>query len=278
MSYKDLLVHVDPSKQCAARLAVAAALARRFGASLTGFYATPPVGVSPFMSDQFPPGLLEEADARTAQARDVAEAGFEAATARLEPKAAWLEATGDAAELLMLEARLADLVILGQPDPDEALPGIGSGLPEHVIMGSGRPALLVPYAGRFETLGERVLVAWNGSAQAARAVADALPLLARAKHVEVLAIGAEEGYPGTREAPGQDVARHLAKHGIKAEAHHLKAGDVAIGDLLLSRAAEQALDLIVMGVYGHSRVRELVLGGVSRLIFERMTVPIFMAH
>jgi len=278
MSYKDLLVHVDASPRCKARLAVAATLARRFDAHLTGLYVLPPVTLSPLLADQFPPKVLEEADAQVGQERDTAKALFTSAVKGLASKTEWLESEGDAVELVSREARHADLTILGQVPPTQRAPGIATDFPERVVIGAGRPALLVPYAGRFGSFGERVLVAWNGSPQAARAVGDALPFLASAGRVEVLSIDASKNEDSEMRASGMAIARHLLRHHVKAEAHHLVAGEVGIGDMLLSRAADEAADLIVMGVYGHSRLRELVLGGVSRDIFQRMTVPVLMAH
>lgn len=278
MSYKDLLVHVDASRHAKTRLGLAAALARRFDAHVSGLYVMPPVTLSPLLADQFPPKLLEEADAKVAQQRDGAKALFEAALASRGGNAEWREVEGDAVELAARAARHADLTILGQAAPDEEAPGITPDFPERVAMEAGRPVLVIPYAGSFETLGERVLVAWNDSPQAARAVAAALPLLAGAARIELLSI-TSAGHEGEEiAASGAALARHLERHGIKAEPHHLASGDIGIADLLLSRAADEAADLIVMGVYGHSRLRELVLGGVSRDIFQRMTVPVLMAH
>jgi nucleotide-binding universal stress UspA family protein len=278
MSYKDLLVHVDSSPYGKARLALAVTLARRFNAHLTGLYVMPPAKLSPLLADQYPPGELDEADAQVAQPRDRAEALFAAAVKGLASSSEFFEVEGDAVELMSQAARQADLTVLSQAPPKEASAGFGADFPERVVIASGRPALLVPYAGKFETLGERVLVAWNGSPQAARALGDALPLLAGAGRVEVLSVGATESKGSELSASAAAIALHLSRHDIKAETHHLVAGKIGIGDLLLSRAADEAADLIVMGIYGHSRLRELVLGGVSRDIFQRMTVPVLMAH
>ena len=278
MAFKDLLVHLDISPYCKTRLALAETLARRFDAQLTGLYVMPPATLSPLLADQFPPKLLEEADAQVGQQRDNVEALFKSAAKALGAKAAWLEAEGDAVELVARAARHADLAILGQTPPKDAARGIAPDFAERVIMGSGRPALLVPYAGRFKTLGERVLIAWNSSPHSARALGAALPFLAAARHVEVFAIAASKDEDDDMRDSRAAVVRHLSRHKIKADAHHLIATDIGVGDMLLSRAADEAADLIVMGVYGHSRLRELVLGGVSRDLLARMTVPLFMAH
>lgn len=271
MAYKDLLVHVDSSAHGAARLALAVTLARRFGAHLTGLHVMPALAISPFIADQFSSAMLDEGHARIAQLRDDARASFGAASRPLGDAAEWRETRGDPADALRLAARNADLAILGQPDPGAD----GADLPEQVVMGSGRPVLLMPYAGTFANVGLRVLVAWNGSAQAARAVNDSLPFLRGAERVVVVTVNPAAG----ARAEDADIARHLARHGVAAALDNIATErDGAVGDILLSRATDEAADLIVMGAYGHSRLRELVLGGVSRALLGHMTVPVLMAH
>ena len=130
-------------------------------------------------------------------------------------------------------------------------------------MTSGRPVLAVPYAGNFPAVGERVLIAWNASREAARAVNDALPLLAQAQNVTVLAVNSRSGIGGHGDVPAADIALHLARHGVKAEAAPTSSGDISDSQALLSYAADISADLIVAGAYGHSRVREIVFGGVT---------------
>ena len=278
MAYKDLLVHLDTSRYCKARLTLAESLARRFDAHLTGIYVMPPPVLSPLLADQFPPKVLEEADAQLAQKRDRVQAEFVSAVKALGAKSTWIEGEVDEVEVVSRAARHADLLLMGQTPPRDSVPGIPSDFPERVLMGSGRPALLVPYAGSFKSVGERVLIAWNASPQSARAVAAALPFLAAARHIEVLAIATDKEDDEALRQSAVATVQHLSRHGIKAEAHHIIATDIGAGDMLLSRAADEAADLVVMGVYGHSRLRELVLGGVSRDLLQRMTVPLFMVH
>jgi len=278
MAFKELLVHLDTSRYCPARLALAESLTRRFEAHLSGLYVVPPATLSPFLADQFPPKLIEEADARLAQRRDRVETMFKSAVMGLGAKATWLEAEGDEVEAVSRAACYADLLVMGQTPPKDAVPGIPSDFPERVLLSSGRPGLLVPYAGTFKSVGERVLVAWNESPQSARAVAAALPFLAAARHIEVLGIATATEEDEAMRDSAIALVRYLARHGIKAEPHHIVATDIGVGDMLLSRAADEAADLVVMGVYGHSRLRELVLGGVSRDFLARMTVPLFMMH
>jgi len=274
MAYKDLLVHVDSSSHCAARLALAVTVARHFGAHLTGLHVMPTLAVSPFIADQFPTAMLDEAHARIAQLRDDARASFAAASRPLGSEAEWRETRGDTADAVRLAARRADLAILGQPDPSED-GADGADLPEQVVMGSGRPALLLPYAGSFANVGGRVLVAWNGSAQAARAVNDALPFLQSAERVLIVTVNPAR----VDHAEDIDIVAHLARHGVAPEISNIVTDrDSNVGDVLLSRTTDEAADLIVMGAYDHSRLRELVLGGVSRALLGHMTVPVLMAH
>lgn len=274
MPLRDLLVHLDLSTHCPARVRLATALARRWDAHLTGLYVTPQLEVPHFLTDQFAPAALDDAFATVAFQRDQTQTMFETAAKEAGCTAEWIEIMGDPSTVVPAQARHVDLTILGQIDPAEKLLGGDRALPEHVAMGTGRPVLVVPYAGAFESVGERVLVAWNDSPQAARAVNDALPLLTRAKSVTVLEIDP----PVETEEGGTDIGRHLQRHGIAGEIARTTSRGIDVADLLLSRAADASADLIVMGVYGHSRRRELVLGGVSRHILQHMTMPVLMSH
>jgi nucleotide-binding universal stress UspA family protein len=177
------------------------------------------------------------------------------------------------AEVIGLHARYSDLVVLGQPEHGEELE---DHIAEDVVLSSGRPALVVPYIGAGKTIGERVMVAWDAGREAARAVHDALPVLERAKSVVILVINPRRGNHGAE--PGADIALHLARHGIKVQTHNTEVKDLSVADALLSRLADQGIDLLVMGAYGHSRLREMVLGGVTREVFQQMTVPVLMSH
>jgi nucleotide-binding universal stress UspA family protein len=191
----------------------------------------------------------------------------------------WRTVDGDTVALLALHARYADVTILGQPNEDESYKGPSAdAVLVNVMLASGRPVLAVPYAGQFERVGERVLVAWNASRESTRAINDALPLLRDAKMVTVLAVNPKHGIDGHGDVPAADIVLHLARHGVKAEAAHTIAKDISEGDALLSYAADLGVDLIVSGGYGHSRAREMVFGGVTRTLLEEMTVPMLLSH
>jgi nucleotide-binding universal stress UspA family protein len=182
-------------------------------------------------------------------------------------------------EAVARRARAVDLAVLGQVDPDHKLPPPARHLIEDVLMNAGRPLLLIPFAGRFDTIGTNVLVGWNGSREAARATHDALPLIQPAATVTVLTV--ERGKPGEEpeEMPGADLVEHLARHGLAVTAARTaKDSSITDADALLSYASDIGADLLVVGGYGHSRARELILGGVSRELLQHMTVPLLMSH
>lgn len=282
MQLKDILVHLDASERSDVRLRLAVDLARRHEAHLTGLYVVDlvlPVGFGGSFGDggvgigPILDRLREEALAGAA----TAEARFRDTMRREGISGEWRAAEGITAELVALHGRYADLVVVGQEDPEGEQPAAGV-IIERVLFSSGRPVLIVPFAGRFETLGRRVLIGWNASRESTRAVHDALPLLARAEAATVFSVNPRRGPDGHGEVPGADIALHLARHGIKVEAAQTVSAEVGEGDVLLNQAADMAADLLVMGAYGHSRMREFVMGGVTRTILQRMTVPVLMSH
>lgn len=278
MGFSDILVHVSVSRHCPARVALAARLAKAFDAHLTGLYTSAEGDVSYFMMQEIASKLEPTMRAWWQQKRGEARTGFDAALRETGIAADWREVGRDAGAAVPYFARYADLAVVGQADPDEMLPRTEYEVPERVALESGRPVLVVPYAGEFATVPQRVLIAWNGSAQAARAVNDAMPFLTRAAKVKVLTINPEEPAAAVDEEPLALLAAHLSRHGVAAETERLAADDVAAEELILSRAGDYAADMIVMGAYGHARAREMVLGGATRRQFRHMTVPTLMSH
>ena len=279
MNYKDLLVVLDAGPTNERRLALAAWLAGRFDAHLIGLHPSSTAQASLY-SAGFDAGLLDVAlqdaikrlEARSSKVRN----SFETLASHQGLSAEWRVARGFPGPDTVLHARYADLVILGQRGPgDDALDDPD---PAEVVLDAGCPALIVPYAGQFERIERHALIAWNASRQAARAVRDALPLLKGCRKVTVLSVDPKQGIHGHGQEPGADIALHLARHGITVETDRsfTPGGDPA--SEILSRAADYGSDLIVMGAYGHSRMRELVLGGVTRSILQQMTVPVLMSH
>ena len=185
---------------------------------------------------------------------------------------------GYASDVVSLNAKYVDLAIVSQADPDDAESYPNPGLPAEVALEAGRPVLVLPYIGAGKTLGKNVMVAWNGSREATRAVNDALPLLERAVKVSVLAVNPRDGGGDHGDVPSADISLHLARHGVKTEATQTVSNEIDVADVILSRIADTGCDLLVMGAYGHSRMRELMMGGVTRDILKHMTVPLLLSH
>jgi nucleotide-binding universal stress UspA family protein len=280
MSYKDLLVHVDGSRACAKRIEAAIGLAVAHEAHLTAVCVRDEPPALAYATVQLPQEVLR---ALSREATERAEAALERfADAARRAGIAYATRMDDGLELglaetLAVHARHADLIVLGQVDEDD--PAVRHrGLPEEVTLNAGRPALVVPYIGATAAIGERIMVAWNASREAARAIGDAMPLLERAKAVTVASVNARPDARGHGEDPGADIGVHLARHGVRVDVTRLEARDIDVPNAILSHLADAGSDLLVMGCYGHSRLREMVLGGVTRTILREMTVPVLMAH
>jgi nucleotide-binding universal stress UspA family protein len=281
MSYKDMLVVLDAAADSLGRLALAAALAERFAAHLVGFYAVPSAEAlgrgGTVDATLLAPIFREWHETALAQAETCREA-FEQEIGRRGVSAEWRAVGGDGEADPAVHARYADLTILGQRDPADDAMAMMRPRPERVVLAAGRPVLAVPYAGSYATVGRRALIGWDASREATRAVADAMPLLAGAETVSVLAIDPRQSPSAHGAVPGADISLHLARHGVKAAVERTVSAGVPLGDVLLSRAADLAADLLVIGAYGHSRARELLLGGVTRTVLQSMTLPVLMSH
>ena len=275
---KDFLVHLNVSRHCRARVQIAARLVQAFGGHLTGLFTSAVSDVPFYMMEETDLDAGATMRAWWLRARDKAKAAFDEGLRESGVSAEWLEVDDRDGSAVARHARCADLTIVGQLDPEELLPRPEYRIPERVALDSGGPVLVVPYAGTFETVGRRVLIAWNGSAQAARAVRDALPLVSKADAVTVLEVKPERRAEATDERATHRIAAHLARHGIRASLHEVVADDIAVGEIILCRVADEGADLLVMGAYGHARASELLLGGVTRTLFKQMTVPTLMAH
>lgn len=282
MSYRTILVHVDVSKHSLARIRLAAGIAAQEEAHLVGAATS---GVSRYI---YQTGLIDEAAPNAAQhlalhvnalrerarkalqafeeqARGLGIASFERALIDDEASAG-----------ISLRARYCDLVVIGQFDPDELSPIVMPDFPEYVVMNSGRPVLIQPYARRVDTLGRQILVAWDASIGATRAVVNALPLLRRAQAVDLAVFNAEANEGRHGDQPGADIALYLARHGVRVNVIP-QSTQGGVGDALLALADGLGSDLLVMGGYGHSRFRELLLGGVTRTVLQSMTIPVLMS-
>jgi nucleotide-binding universal stress UspA family protein len=295
---QDIVVVLDNSATSEIRLAIAVALARQHDAHLTGLSAldllTPPRPVAPPRGDpevvSQPASLLmnwgvnplppdySEADTQSAEEAERIEAVFWERLRFSGLQGDWRVASDKPSETVVCQARHADLVILGQADPDHLPPPAGRHLVEDVLMTSGRPILVIPYIGRFETFGTKILIGWNNSREAARAVSDAIPLLAKAASVTILEANPIGRKSATDDVASAGVARHLVRHGISAATARTVMANISASDALLSYAGDVSADLLVVGGYGHSRLRERILGGVTRELLQHMTLPVLMSH
>jgi nucleotide-binding universal stress UspA family protein len=284
MELKDILVHVDATERAETRLRLAAELARRHRAHLTGLHVVDLMLPSGFIAGAggFGDGaalgaLMDEMRATALSVAGRVEARFRATLQGEGIEGEWRVVEGVAAETVALHARYADLVVVGQHDP-EGEARDSDAIIERALFSSGRPVLIVPFAGEFKTIGRTVLVGWNASREAARAVHDALPLIAQAEQATVLSVNPRVGLDAHGEVPGADIALHLARHGVTVTVAKTASEEVGEGDVLLNHAADTLADLLVVGAYGHSRVREYVVGGVTRTLLQRMTLPVLMSH
>lgn len=281
MAYKTIMVHLNDERRVGQLVDVAAHIADRNEAHVIGLYVVPPLlvgslgGVGGRLAQSGRAAFKEEA-------KRIETAFYEAMKGRAGV-GEWrlIEPPRDhpgTAEAVIEQARSADLVVANQTD-DEWEYSLLLDFPERLALESGRPTLIVPNAGRFPRVGRRAMVAWNGRREATRAVFDALPLLQNAEAVKVLWVN-----PGSKAAntmgrtPGEDIAATLARHGVKCELGSSVTAGIEVGDDLLSRLADFGADLLVMGCYGHSRLREFVMGGATREILGHMTVPVLMSH
>ncbi len=276
MSYSTIVVHVDHARHAEARMRQAAMLAAAFNAHLIGSAFT---GLSRYAATTAGLELRMLAPQEMAAIR----VRHQAALDRFDAIAASEGVASVERRLLeddpggglALQARYADLVVLSQSDPnDPACAHLPGGLPEQVVMDGGRPVLILPYTSQNAPLGKRILLAWDASLEATRAVYNALPMLCAASKVTICTFrSAEEG----GFEPGADLALYLSRHGVRCEIRQ-SAAAIADGGQLLNIASDLQADLIVMGCYGHSRFREIMLGGVTQTILNSMTVPVMMSH
>jgi nucleotide-binding universal stress UspA family protein len=272
VAIKDILVHVDASPLFDSRLHLAIQLARRFDAYLTAVMVLPPIDVLAFADSG--PAAVEVAThlAKLNEEAALAEQRFRGTLRREDLRGEWRTETGSAAVSLTRFAQAADLVVLRQRDPNRPVEVVA---PEDVILACGRPVLLVPYAGRFDHVGETVLVGWNASREATHAVHEGLQVMAASTSVTLMSVGRR------REGDQEDhagVTAHLARHGLRAKGEVVGASDADVATIMNSRAAALGADLIVMGAYGHSRLRETVLGGATHAMLKHMAIPTLMAH
>ncbi|HSV28506.1 MAG TPA: universal stress protein [Candidatus Omnitrophota bacterium] len=287
-AYKTMLVPVPDGRSAASPLDVAFRLAAEFQAHVIGLHVrVDPTAAVPLMGEGMSGAMVEDmmtaAERQGADRADQAKMAFDAACDRhgviraLHPpaeglSAEWVDIVGREEEAVAWRGRLNDLVAMARPDPGADTPSLMT--LNAALMESGKPLLLTPPVPK-ETIGTRIAIAWNGSAEAGRAVVCAMPLLKRAAHVLILSIAEDER---TNNAPAGELAAYLAWHGVRAECKVTSGAAANPGEALLKECEYQGIDLLVMGAYTHSRLRQLILGGVTRHVIHHADIPVLMCH
>ncbi len=273
-----ILVHLDPSPRSRTRLMLARDLAEKHGAHLTALYgSTPSVLDMPYSINEGAAAALPILEKLDIERRVDARAIFDSVKSTQPWPLQWRELRGEfVATGVARHALCTDLMVLGQHDPnDNAALAVPSDFVASVMISSGKPALIIPYANACKTLGQEVLIAWSPTRECARALMAAIPFLQQAQriHLVVRDDSSQEG------AVASNVEAYLKLHAVQAPVkRHAALPSSSVGEALLSLAADTSADLLVMGCYSHSRARELVFGGASRTLLKSMTLPVLMAH
>jgi nucleotide-binding universal stress UspA family protein len=274
---KDIVVNLSMTEAGSPTADYAVSVASALNAHLTGiaFVYDPIVPVSG--TGYIPAEVIETQQADNEAVAKSAIDRFAEATRReglsAEPLSISASLSGAGQQFARI-ARRFDLAIVGQAEPETS--SVEDIIAETTLFESGRPMILVPYIQKAPFKLDNVMVCWDGSHQAARAIGDAIPLLGTAGRVEIVIVGSEHG--SQDEIEGADMGQHLARHGLKVEVHRMDGGTTDVADALLSHAADSGADFMIMGGYGHSRLREFVLGGVTHSIVRALTVPALLAH
>ena len=270
MNLKDILVHIDTRPTCGSRLQVAIRLAQSQDAKLTGIYVIP----HPYYASHHV-DLRQQAD----QARQQ----FQQATAKAGlTETEWIcvdcgECCLELPCAINLHAHYHDLLIISQTDFDSPNRATPHNLPEKAVLGSGRPVLIVPYAGEFGRVDRRIMLAWRGGPESSRALHDSMPLLRRAEHVQLMTIQGQHG-DEKHQLHEADMSRHMARYNLPVTSEKPICGDLSIGDTLLNRCADEGIDLLVVGAFSEYRRGHQALDELGRYLLEYMTIPVLMSH
>jgi len=276
----EIVVFIDGRAESAGILEFAGMLAREHGARLISVFMQPEPTVTPAETFARGKGMQSTIEVHQAQLERIEadhRAQFEDIVRRqgIRSESEWRSLPYLSSEV-GVHAYYADLVVVARPESAGQTAG-PPGLAESLVLSSGRPIIVFPPRGKVSQV-RRILVAWNATRESIRAVADAMPLLAKAEAVEVLVVDHQRRPEGHGQEPGADIARHLARHGAHVEVRRLSSGGKDVGRLLMSQAAAFGADLLVMGAYGHSHLREWMFGGVTRTVLYEASLPVLMSR
>ena len=257
-------------------MALAVSLAKRQGARINGLYVIPLFEMAGFSKYAFPKAVLEERNKAEHAEAESAHKVFEQALADAGVEGTWRVEVGDFCDTVCGHGRSADMLIMGQRDPQDPK-SRDAMAPDRIILRAGRPVLVAPHVAYDAEAGSRILVAWDGSRESARAIHDAIPLLKRAEFVDVVTFS-EPKSAAAKLASLESILGFLKEHGVNAESETLILDDLSVGESLLNRVVDRGVNMLVMGGYGRSRLREVVLGGVTRTVLEHTSVPVMMSR
>ncbi len=279
MSYKTIAVYLAQPDSVSSVMDVALPLAESFDAHLIGLHVSSGVPVMGTIGAQVPPEIIEQYTEIMRKDAKAIEASFTKAVKGAKVQSEWRghdenSPRADPLHSITRQTRCADLVIMGQNDAEQRVGELAA----DVILSAGRPVLTVPRDGKFGDLSGQITVGWDGSREAARAAFDALPLLKKAKGVSIVTVRKGGENKDWLSGGGAEMAHTLARHGVKAEVVAIDKSDASAGDSLLAYTSAQDGDLLVMGCYSHSRLRERLLGGATRHLLRNMIVPVLMSH
>lgn len=279
MSYKTILVYLQNSKRAASLLKLAVPLAEKHDAHVIGLFITPDIPLHPVVEIHLPEDVIVKQQQAIKRECEQVRAIFKQATQSIADKVEWRNPTclhSAISDVIVDHALSSDLVVISQDDDDQM--GLWPDFPADVALGSARPVLVVPRDIPTDTFGDKVIVAWNASREAARAIFDSLPILKNAREVHIMSVMSENDAKSNTFERGDELANALARHDVSAVVSTENAENLSPGEVVLAHAHNNNFDLIVMGCYGHSRWREAMFGGASRQIMDEMKVPVLMSH
>ncbi len=277
MTYKSILTYLDSSPKLDARTQIALEIADRCEAHLVGLA---PTGLATSMPGDYlsvTTDFVEEMQSHMNEVAQSAASVFDAICEESTVNAFESHViVGNSIDTVLHHGRHNDLLVIGQAEPTAPSKGATPGFVEQIILVSGRPVIVVPHIGAQKPIGNRIIVAWDASRESARALTDAIPLLKTAKEVELVMVSATD-IEEPETVPGADIGLFLARHGVPVQVRHLTS-NIDVANTLLSHAVDFDADMLVMGAYGHSRIREWVMGGTTKTILQSMTIPVLFAH
>lgn len=281
MSISTILVSLNTPNRAETVLHVACEIAHDHEAHLIGMYVVPDVKPFATFEAYLATDFFEEQQRRFEKCGDKMHRLFNKEASKYSLMTDWLQVQADdqiLADEVITNSGQADLVVISQTETWSSALDPEPAFADRLIMASGRPVLVIPSSGEFKTIGKRVIIGWKGTREAARAVHDALPILVKAEKVTLITIDTQDASSSEEISTIRQMVEMLRRHGVNAEEQVLVVSDIPAEEALLSEATALGADLIVIGAYGHTRLRELLLGGVTRFLQNHMTVPVLMSH